>query len=227
MSSSGKRRRNITAVVPRGRGSYRRCSSKTQFRKVCTTLDFECGLFGPRTLAFRGFMRATFSTRDTKLRRVNAQRYYATARETAYNENGIGVVVEFSGICRRPQGDMYTEERDKRVALCRATDALNKARRAKPATRAAVTSQPTHLPIRAVLMSAQLVAFPWTHQGFVVSLMSVLSRHGRYSSLRKITRQFSSGSAKDLFSDSGAADILVTVTKAGDLPHLQRLPEVS
>lgn len=57
--------------------------------------------------------------------------------------------------------------------------------------------------------------------------MPGLSRHGHFPLLRSITRSFSSDSSKDIFSDSGAADILVTVAKAGNLPQLQRLPEVS
>ena len=56
--------------------------------------------------------------------------------------------------------------------------------------------------------------------------MSGLVRHGHLS-LSHIARCFSSGPAKDVFSDTGAADILVTVAKAGNLPQLRRLPEVS
>ncbi|KAI0736396.1 P-loop containing nucleoside triphosphate hydrolase protein [Fomitopsis betulina] len=56
--------------------------------------------------------------------------------------------------------------------------------------------------------------------------MSGLSRHVHSPLLHCTTRRLSSSSATNIFSDAGAADILITVARAGALPQLQHLPEV-
>lgn len=133
----------------------------------------------------------------------------------------MNVSEDCSDIRRRPQGAMYTGGGDKK----RLAPRTRRTRRGGPNPRLGRGHVTTYTPSNSSSPDERAVGGVSKHS--ISPLMQGLSRHGHSSLLGNITRRLSSSSAKDVFSDTGAADILVTVAKAGDLRRLQGLPEVS